>query len=104
MQWNPPFGRVLRNYEDFVVELRALAIVYVTLSLSALAFAYTRLPITHAHSNSLHKSTRHRSTRSHSNNSLHKSASQANEGYAMGVTNEKWVWFTAPRGHWNPPF
>ena len=20
----------------------------------------------------------------------------------MGVTNEKWVWFTATRGHWNP--
>ena len=42
VQWNPPFGRVLRNYEGFVVVLRvigALAIVYVTLSLSALAFA-----------------------------------------------------------------
>ena len=33
VQWNPPFGRVLRNYEGFVVVLRvigALAIVYVT--------------------------------------------------------------------------
>ena len=32
MQWNPPFGRVLRNYEGFVVVLRvigALAIVYI---------------------------------------------------------------------------
>ena len=51
VQWNPPFGRVLRNYEGFVVVLRvigALAIVYVTLSLSALAFAYTRAPITQA--------------------------------------------------------
>ena len=50
VQWNPPFGRVLRNYEGFVVVLRvigALAIVYVTLSLSALAFMYTRAPITH---------------------------------------------------------
>ena len=49
MQWNPPFGRVLRNYESFVVVLRvvgALAIVYMTLSLSALAFMYTRAPIT----------------------------------------------------------
>ena len=68
VQWNPPFGRVLRNYEGFVVVLRvigALAIVYVTLSLSALAFTK---PITRAHSNSLHKSARHkpiRSTRVH---------------------------------------
>ena len=48
VQWNPPFGRVLRNYEGFVVVLRvigALAIVYVTLSLSVLAFA---APITRA--------------------------------------------------------
>ena len=44
----PPFGRVLRNYEGFVVVLRvigALAIVYMTLSLSALAFT---APITRA--------------------------------------------------------
>ena len=43
VQWNPPFGRVLRK--GFVVVLRiigALAIVYVTLSPSALAFTYTR--------------------------------------------------------------
>ena len=56
VQWNPPFGRVLRNYEGFVVVLRvigALAIVYVTLCLKALAFT---APITRAHSNSLHKS------------------------------------------------
>ena len=55
-------------YEGFVVVLRvigALTIVYVTLSLSALAFT---APITRAHINSLHKSARHkpiRSTRAH---------------------------------------
>ena len=51
VQWNPHFGRVLRNYEGFVVVLRvigALAIVNVTLSLSVLAFMYTRAPITRA--------------------------------------------------------
>ena len=45
----PPFGRVLRNYEGFVVVLRVIgALVYVTLSLSALAFTYTRAPIMRA--------------------------------------------------------
>ena len=67
MQWNPPFGRVLRNYDGFVVVLRvigALAIVYVTLSLSALAFTcanYARIVIVYTRVR--HKPTR--STRTH---------------------------------------
>ena len=55
VQWNPPFGRVLRNYEGFVVVLRvigALAIVYVTLAKSISASAnYAR-----SNRSSLHKS------------------------------------------------
>ena len=80
VQWNPPFGS---NYEGFRRCLRvigALAIVYVTLSLT---FTYTRAYIVIIYTRA-------------------RVISKLDLRARMGRTNEKWVWFTATRGYWNP--